>query len=190
MKTLCSARRAATAASTLALALAVAGCSVNTKKTFGLAANPPDAFQVGTQAPLSLPPELGQLPQPAPGEPRPQQEDAGQAGANIISPQNAITAAPSASTPGEQALLEQAGPTPPAGIRAEVNQNALIASKPPGFVSRLMGNTPAPPPMVDAASEQKRLQENAALGLPATKGATPQENNESPGLLQRFLNLF
>ncbi|MDD2704933.1 MAG: DUF3035 domain-containing protein, partial [Acidocella sp.] len=82
------------------------------------------------------------------------------------------------------------GPTPPANIRAQVNQNALIASKSPSFVSSLMGNAPAPAPIVDAAAEQKRLQENAALGLPATKGATPQENNEPPGLFQRFLNLF
>jgi hypothetical protein len=190
MKTICSVRRAAAAASTLVLALALAGCSDDTKKTFGLEPNPPDAFQVGTQAPLALPPELGQLPQPLPGEPRPQQVDAGQAGADILSPQSALTAAPANITSGEQALLEQAGPTPPANIRAQVNEDALIASKSPGFVSSLMGNSPAAAPTVNAAAEQKRLQENAALGQPTTKGATPQDSNEKPGLLQRVLNLF
>ena len=50
--------RAAAAASTLVLALVLAGCSNSTKKEFGLEANPPDAFQVGVQPPLSLPPEL------------------------------------------------------------------------------------------------------------------------------------
>ena len=172
------------------LAIALTGCSSETKKTFGLEANPPDAFQVGTQAPLSLPPELGQLPPPNPGEPRPQQVDAAQAGADVISPANAITAAPSTASPGEDALLQQAGPTPPAGIRAQVNQQALVASKPPGFVSNLLGNGPKPTPTVDASAEQRRLQENEALGQPATNGATPQDSNQSPGFFQRIFNAF
>jgi hypothetical protein len=179
--------RAAATASTLVLALVLAGCSDSTKKEFGLEANPPDAFQVGVQPPLSLPPELGQLPPPNPGQPRPQQADAAQDGANILAPGSTVA---TAATPGEQALLQQSGPTPPAGIRAQVNQNALIASKPPGFVSNLMGNGPAPTPVVDASAEQQRLQENAALGQPVTTGTTPQQTDQSPGLFRRFLNLF
>ena len=145
-------------------AIALTGCRATTKKTFGLEANPPDAFAVGTQAPLSLPPELGQLPPPNPGQPRPQQVDAAQARADVIAPATAITPAPSAPAPARQALLEQAGPTPPAGIRAEVNQQALIASKPPGFVSNLMGSGPTPVPTVDANAE-----------------ATPPAGERSPG---------
>jgi Protein of unknown function (DUF3035) len=178
------------AACTIVLAIALTGCSDATKKTFGLEANPPDAFAVGTQPPLSLPPELGALPPPNPGEPRPQQIDAAQAGANAIDPDNAITPAPSTASPGEQALLDQAGPPPPASIRAQVNQSALIASKPPGFVSSVMGNGPAPVPTVDAAAEQRRLQENAALGQPATNGASPQDSNQSPGFFGRIWNAF
>jgi hypothetical protein len=87
-------------------------------------------------------------------------------------------------------LLQQSGPTPPADIRAQVNQNALVASKPPGFVSSLMGNGPAPTPVVDAPAEQQRLQENEALGQPVTTGATPQQTDQNPGLFRRFLNLF
>ena len=182
--------RPAIAASTIVLALALAGCSDSTKKTFGLEANPPDAFDVGTQAPLSLPPELGQLPPPNPGEPRPQQVDAAQAGADVINPANAITPDTGTATPGEQALLDQAGPTPPSSIRAQVNQNALVASKPAGFVSNLMGTAPAPAPTVDAAAEQRRLQENAALGQPVTNGSTPQDSNKSPGFFARILSWF
>ncbi|WP_297492996.1 DUF3035 domain-containing protein [Acidocella sp.] len=180
--------RAAATASTLVLALALAGCSDATKKEFGIEANPPDAFQVGTQPPLSLPPELGQLPAPNPGEPRPQAADAAADGADILAPGGST--APAAATPGEQALLQQSGPTPPAGIRATVNQSALIASKPPGFVSSLMGSGPAPAPIVNAPAEQQRLQENEALGQPVTAGATPQQTDEKPGLLHRFLNIF
>jgi hypothetical protein len=171
------------------LALALAGCSDGMKKTFGLEANPPDAFDVGTQAPLSLPPELGELPAPNPGEPRPQQVDAAQEGADALSPESAITPAPAALSPGGQALLEQAGPTPPADIRESVNQSALIAAKPPGFVASLMGAGPQAPATVDAAAESRRLQENSALGQPATTGATPQQP-PAPGFFQRFLNVF
>jgi len=174
----------------LALLLVLAGCSDGMKKTFGLEANPPDAFDVATQAPLSLPPELGVLPPPNPGEPRPQPDDAAQAGLDALSPESALTQTPSTASTGEQELLDQAGPPPPSGIRAQVNQSALIASKPPGFVSSLLGTGPTPPATVDAAAESKRLQENAALGQPVTAGDTPQQDNTPPNLIQRFINLF
>ena len=179
----------AAAASTLILALALAGCSDATKKEFGLEANPPDAFQVGVQPPLSLPPELGQLPPPNPGEPRPQTVDAAQQGAEVFQGGGSSSSG-TATTPGEQALLQQAGPTPPATIRAQVNQDALIASKPPGFVSGLMGSGPAPTPVVNAPAEQQRLQENEALGQPVTSGNTPQQADQNKGLFGRFLDLF
>jgi hypothetical protein len=172
------------------LAIALSGCGEDMKKTFGLEANPPDAFDVGTQAPLSLPPELGTLPPPTPGEPRPQQEDAAADGLNAISPASAITPAGTNTSAGQQALLDQAGPPPPSGIRAQVNQSALVASKPAGFVSNLLGTGPTPPPTVNAQAEQKRLQENAALGQPATAGNTPQQDNAQQPLLNRLFNAF
>lgn len=180
----------ASAACAIVLALAVTGCSDATKKEFGLEANPPDAFAVGTQAPLSLPPELGALPPPNPGEPRPQQVDAAQAGADVLDPDNAITPAAGTASPGEQALLDQAGPQPPSGIRAEVNQQALVASKPPGFVAKLTGSGPAPVPTVDSSAEERRLQENEALGQPVTNGATPQDSNQPQGFFSRLFGWF
>jgi hypothetical protein len=178
------------AAVPLALTFLLAGCSDSAKKTFGLEANPPEAFDVGTQAPLSLPPELGTLPPPNPGEPRPQQVDAAQAGADVLNPENAITPAPATLSPGAQALLAAAGPPPPPGIRAQVNQNALIESKPPGFVSKLLGTAPAPQPTVDASAEAHRIQEEEALGEPVTQGATPQTSNASPNIFQRIFGAF
>jgi hypothetical protein len=182
--------RFAAAGCTIALALALTGCSDATKKEFGLEANPPDAFQVGTQAPLALPPELSQLPAPNPGEPRPQQVDPAQAAANVLDAANALTSAPSTLSAGGQQLLQEAGPTPPANIRAEINQNALIASKPPGFVAQLMGNGPKQPATVNAAAEARRLQENEALGRPVTQGATPQNSNANPSFLDRLADFF
>ncbi len=174
----------------LSVLMALGGCSPGMKKTFGLTANPPDAFDVGTQAPLSLPPELGQLPLPNPGEPRPQQTDAAQEGLEALSPASAITPDSSSTSAGQEALLGAAGPTPPDSIRAQVNQSALVDSKPPGFVANLMGSGPTPQPAVDAPAEARRLQENAALGQPVTTGDTPQTSTEKPGLFRRFLNLF
>jgi hypothetical protein len=185
-------RKLLTGIAAVVLAAALGGCSSSSgfKKTFGLTANPPDAFQVGTEPPLSLPPELGQLPPPNPGQPRPQQEDAAQDGLDALSPASALTPAPASASPGEEAFLDQAGPAPSPSIRADVNQSALIASKPPGFVGQLMGSGPTPEPTVDAPAESQRLQENAALGQPATTGTTPENSNQSPNLFQRFLNLF
>src|SRR5271170_7762014 len=87
---------------TVAVALSGCGGSSGFKKTFGLTANPPDAFQVGTEPPLSLPPELGQLPPPNPGEPRPQQADAAQEGLDTLSPASAITPDSASASAGEQ----------------------------------------------------------------------------------------
>jgi hypothetical protein len=184
-------RNIQTGMTALVLAAALSGCSGGGfKKTFGLTATPADAFQVGTQPPLSLPPELGQLPPPNPGQPRPQQVDAAQEGLNALSPASSITAQTASSTQGQQAFLNQAGPTPPAAIRADVNQTSLIQSKPPGFVDNLMGKGPTPEPTVDAAAESRRLQENAALGQPATTGNTPADSNQKPNIFERFFNLF
>ena len=174
------------------LALAVCGCSNGNgfTKTFGLKTNPPDAFAVGTQPPLSLPPELGHLPPPSPGEPRPQFESAAQQGLDTLSPSSSIVAPPGSAGAGEQALLSEAGPPPPPDIRAQVNQDALIDSRSPGFVSGLMGSTPAGEPTVNAPAESRRLQENAALGQPATDGETPVQTNKKPGFLGRAFNWF
>ncbi len=171
----------------LALALGLAGCSGDgLRKTFGLEANPPDAFDVGTQAPLSLPPELGQLPPPNPGEAPTQQEDAAAAGADTLSPSSALATDTGASSPGGQSLLDQAGPPPPDDIRARVNQQSLVDSRSPGFVANLMGTPSNTSPTVDAAGETRRLQENEALGKPVTSGDTP-DDGASPGVLQNFL---
>jgi len=168
-------RATRSAALTLAAATLLAGCSHQTKQAFGLEANPPDAFQVGVTPPLSLPPELGTLPAPTPG----------------AAPQQAIGAPANGPSAGEQALLSEAGPTPPPGIRAAVNQNALIQSRSPGFVAHLEGQGASQDQVVDADAEARRLQQNEALGAPVTQGATPQENaNGQTGFWHRLLNFF
>lgn len=168
-------------ASTVSAALALAGCSNGIKKTIGLQADPPDAYQVGSLPPLSLPPELGMLPKPNPGEPPTQVVNSAQQGANIVAPGNALITNNQPLSPAGQALLAQAGPAPAGNIRAEVNQNAAVASRSGNFITRLMGENPSAPTVVDASAEQRRLQENAALGKPVTTGQTPQAQLDFSG---------
>lgn len=179
-------RRAIAIPSTMLLALALAGCSTSMKKTFGLVANSPDAYQVGTLPPLSLPPELGQLPAPNPGQPPTQTVDAAQQGAAVMSPASALNPTNPTLSAAGQSLLDQAGPAPQGNIRAQVNQNAAIASRSSGFVSTLMGTPASAPEVVNAPAEERRLQENAALGKPATTGATPKESTASKGFFSRL----
>ncbi|MCF3946706.1 MULTISPECIES: DUF3035 domain-containing protein [Acidiphilium] len=172
--------------------LGLAGCS-GAAKTFGLEVTPPNAYEVATEAPLSIPPELGTLPAPQPGAPRPQQISASQQAEEVLAPQTALANADTSMGPGQQALLQEAGPTPPAGIRAEVDRQANLQSRSPDFLHSLMsfGGSGQTSSVVNASAEQRRLQENAALGEPATKGATPHQSaTQSKGLLNRLLGIF
>lgn len=176
----------------IALVSLLAGCA-GASKTFGLSITPPNAYDVATEAPLSMPPGLATLPRPQPGAPRPQQISASQQAADVLAPRTALANADTSMGPGQLALLQAAGPTPPANIRATVDHQAQLESRSPGFVSSLMslGNTSSPNKIVNASAEQRRLQENAALGQPATAGATPQQAQaHSKGLLGRIFGIF
>ena len=83
-------------------------------------------------------------------------------------------------------------PQPPPQIRAQVNQSAVTAAKPPGFFSRLLGGGPAQPATVDAAAEQQRIQQDEALGQPPTAGDTPQSSGSTQNepIINRILDKF
>lgn len=173
-------------------AIGLAGCGQSAEKTFGLQMTPPDAFDVGTEAPLSIPPEMSQLPKPIPGEPRPQQVSSSQQAEEVLSPQSALTNNAAGMGPGQQAILNEAGPPPAPHIRSIVNSEANLESRSPGFVSSLMfwNKSQPAPQLVNAPGEQRRLQENSALGAPVTQGNTPQETAPSTGFFGRLLNIF
>lgn len=174
------------------LLLGLAGCS-HASKTLGLTLTPPDAYEVATEAPLSMPPDLNTLPQPQPGQPRPQQESASGQAEATLAPQTALANTPTTMSPGQSALLAEAGPRPPAGIRAKVDRQAGLARKSPGFLQRLMGSGTGTKgnATVNAGAEQKRLDENAALGKPPTTGQTPQgQPGQHKGLLNEIFGIF
>jgi len=179
------------------LVLAAAGCALSAcesaKQAIGLGKNPPDEFQVVSQAPLSMPPDFN-LPTPTPGAVRPQE------GSPELNAQNALlantasggTAPPTTDTTqssGEQALLQTAGAstTPDPNIRTVVDQEASAdAAASQGLLDRLAFWRAAEPAgtIVDPQAEQQRLQQNAALGQPVTAGATPTIKRKKKALLE------
>jgi len=157
----------------LPLSLAACGGSGDqTLRTFGLLRDAPDEFKVTTRAPLSVPPDFALRP-PIPGAPRPQELTQRDQAQLSLMPE-AATAEPvrTAPTPGQQALLQQAGATPPKNIRDQLDADAAL-DKDPTLTDRLMfWRTPDHNIVVDPTAEAQRLRENAALGTPVTTGDT------------------
>jgi hypothetical protein len=173
----------------LALLMSTAGCAVaGLRQAMGLEKTPPDEFQVMARAPLSMPPDFNLRP-PEPGAPRPQEmAPRDQAQTLVFGSGGGEVAYTGDVSPGEAALLQQAGATnvDPA-IRQMVNRETdeeIAADS--EFVDRLVfWREPAPPgQVVDPVAEQQRLQENAALGKPITEGETPVVIRRKKALLE------
>jgi hypothetical protein len=184
----------------LALALpAVAGCS-STKEMLGLTKRSPDEFQVVSRAPLSMPPDFSLRP-PTPGAPRPQEGTTTQQAKQIVTgdrptstlqpdqiPSIGEGESTSAESAGESAFLQSASITGiDPNIRKIVNEETTAdqdASQ--TFLDDLIFWR-APEPygtVVDPVAEQKRLQENQALGQPTDAGETPIIERKKKGLFE------
>lgn len=170
--------RAATAAG---FALVLSGCS-NLSHTLGLEKQPPDEFTVVQSPPLVMPPDFGLRPPASPSQKpaeTPVEEQARQTvfrlNDSAATPLGAPSTTDNGLTPGENALLAQAGASNanPA-IRDQVDAETA-ASPDETFADKLLfWKTPQKPDeTLDASAEAKRLQQNAALGQPVTNGATP-----------------
>jgi hypothetical protein len=159
-----------------AAALPLTGCGDDLSRTFGFSRDAPDEFQVTTRAPLSVPPDF-ELRPPRPGAERPQEQTQRRQAEEAISPDLALNGRRNTGglTPGQEALLSQAGPSAPADIRAKIDTDSQLDRANRGLTDRLMFWKDAPPPgtAVDPAAEAKRLQTNAALGQGVTAGDTP-----------------
>jgi hypothetical protein len=156
--------------------LALAGCGSDVSRAFGLVRDAPDEFTVVTQAPLSMPPTY-MLEPPRPGAPRPQDTAPARAAEEALVPQTALAAPATRGpmTPGEQALVQAAGPPPPADIRASVDQLAAADAPKPGLTDKLLFWTLPKQPgiVVDPQKESQRLRESAALGQSEEASPTP-----------------
>jgi hypothetical protein len=169
-----------------ACAIALGGCSSDEwGRRFGFIRDAPDEFTVTTRAPLAMPPTFA-LPPPRPGASRPQEQSERQKAEQALVPQLALGSAPAGPSPGQQALVEAAGPPAPAGIRTAIDQDASQARPSPGFVDKLMfWRKPDPAGIVvDPQKEGQRLRENAALGQSQETGDTPIIQPRKRGFLE------
>lgn len=155
-------------------ALALAGCSDDLSRTFGMTRDAPDEFTVTTRAPLSMPPD-DQLRPPRPGSSRPQEMTSQQAAEEALAPQIALQGTGGRDSPGQDALLARTGPAAPRDIRARVDADASLDRPGQSLTDRLMFWRAAPPAgtVVDAGGESQRLRQNAALGASQNAGDTP-----------------
>ncbi|WP_025898107.1 DUF3035 domain-containing protein [Sneathiella glossodoripedis] len=177
-----------------ALALSVAGCD-STRQALGIdGKKAPDEFAVLTKAPLIIPPDFTLRP-PAPGQKSPRDELArssarsalfGQTSPGVITQEEAAKAGTSA---GELALLRQADAVDADNsIREIVNaETNALQEDDKSLIERVMfwQKQPAYGDVVDPTKEQKRIQENAALGNSASDGGeTPIIERRKKALLE------
>jgi hypothetical protein len=181
------------------LLLATGGCT-SVKETLGLTKQSPDEFKVVSRAPLSMPPDYNLKP-PTPGAPRPQEgTPRDQAAASVFQysttgglPPDAIPPigegeAETAQSSGESALLQSAGAS---GVDPNIRQLVDTETSQDQIDSRTLADSLVfwrdPEPygdVVNPTEEQKRLQENAALGKPVTEGDTPTIVRKKKGMLE------
>ena len=176
----------------------VAGCQ-STKEILGLTKRSPDEFQVVSRAPLSMPPDFSLRP-PTPGAPRPQEGTTQDQAKQIVTGYSGRTLEadqiPSigegeqttTESAGESAFLQSAGISGvDPNIRSLVNQetSADEASSTSFLDDLIFWRKPEPyGTVLDPTAEQKRLQENQALGQPVDTGETPIIERKQKGLLE------
>jgi DUF3035 family protein len=164
------------------------GCSDNLSRAFGLTRDAPDEYTVTTRAPLSMPPDYNLRP-PRPGAARPQEQSERQQAEEALVPQLALGAPQGSASPGQAALIQQAGPPAPSDIRRVVDQDANRANADEGFVDKLLywRKPDSQQAQVDAQKESQRLRQNAALGQAPDVGNTPIIQKRKEGW---FTSLF
>ncbi len=170
--------------------LSLGGCTGDQMtRAFGLSRQSPDEFTVTTRAPLSIPPDFS-LPPPSPGAARPQEVSSQSAAEAALAPQTALGGTVGADSPGQDALVRQAGPGAPSGIRHQVDQEVGLDRPRQGFADALLFWQPAPPSgtALDPVGESQRLRRDAALGQSPLAGTTPIIQTTAPK--SGFLGIF
>ena len=188
------ARHVARKLSLLALAAGLLGaCTADTGEILGIDKRTPDEFAVVQRAPLTLPPNFGLRPPDPDGQrnqdlqPRATAQEAlfGRDASRRLEQQKE-TLRDQGATQGEIALLERTGAleADPSIRRVVEEESAALAQEQESFVDTLVfwREKEQPGDVVDAAGEQRRLQENAALGREVTEGQTPliRRDSEKP----------
>ncbi len=155
--------------------LGLGGCSGRQlTDSLGLTRDAPNEFTVTTRAPLQMPPSFDLRP-PAPGVSRPQEQSERRQAEEALVPETALASGSVQTSPGQAAIVRQAGPPAPPDIRAQVNEETALDQPQRTFTEKLLFWQSPPPAgtVVDAARESQRLRQNAALGKNVDTGDTP-----------------
>lgn len=169
--------------------LLLAGCDTDRlTRTFGLTRDAPDEYTVTTRAPLSMPPDYNLRP-PRPGVPRPQEQTERTQAEEALVPQMALGSPNAGESPGQEALVQEAGPPAPNDIRQRVDQDARLNAANDSFIDKLLywRRPDTANALVDPQKESQRLREDAALGQSPDTGSTPVIQPHRQGWFQ---NLF
>ena len=162
-------------------ALTLTACE-KTKEQFDFSKKAPDEFAVTTRAPLEMPPQIGELPSPRPGAPRPQERATDTQARQAIFGEDAIaaTAGPDNTiSKGENALLERTGAFQSnQDIRNQIDaETEQLAKENISTFDKILGKTgkkiDAPTTVVDPIKESERIMINREAGNPVTQGETP-----------------
>jgi hypothetical protein len=168
----------------------LSGCGDNSlSRTFGLVRDSPDEFTVVTRAPLSMPPDFTLRP-PQPGAPRPQDQPDRTLAESALVPEAALGGARAGVSPGQAALVRDAGGGGPADIRQRVDRESREAANEDGFVDQLLYWRKTDPnrAVVDPTKEAQRLRQSSALGQAPTTGDTPIIQEKKQGWFQKLFS--
>ena len=163
--------------------LGLAACqSGDVSRTFGIARDAPDEFRVTTRAPLSMPPDFTLRP-PQPGAARPQETPLRAQAEATLAPDTLLANGANATSAGQDALVQQAGPPAPTDIRRRLGQDDSLATADRSLVDKLMfwRDSSQPGVVVDPQKEAQRLRQNAATGQSPESGNTPIIQPKSTG---------
>lgn len=156
--------------------LVLAGCD-DTKRALGINKSIPDEFAVVRRAPLVMPPDFNLRP-PAPGSERPQEGTTSEQARNALMGRNRLDGyRVRGFSQGEVELLDLAGADQIVpGVRDTVDrETSAFATESDSFTDRLIfwsDNRQFGTP-IDPMAEQKRLNQNQALGKDANEGPIP-----------------
>lgn len=159
-----------------AVALSLAGCS-DARKVIGLDRSTPDEFAVVPHAPLTLPPDLRNLPEPRPGAARPQEPAQREvAKETVFNKGKTGGAATQAQSRGGSAIVARAGDIDP-NVRAKVDQETtdlIVADK--SWLDSLLfwQKREAPYTIVDPKKEADRVRQAQSEGKSAAEGVAGQ----------------
>ncbi len=173
----------------IATSLLLFGCG-NTGKILGLEKQAPDEFLVVTNPPLSMPPNFNIRP-PKPGQARISSNNSKQQAKLSVFGETADgKKAIKNSSTGDLIILTKTGALDANfDIRKIVDkESSIMAVEEDGLVDDLLfwQDKKQSGTIVDANSEQQRLQENSGLGKPVTDGDTPMIRKKNKGFFDAF----